>query len=223
MVLHVLKGDPMLQDLEHVQVDSPGTTYLFFYDKQGCRGLKQDVTENLQTYVAEASPEWISQSAHFVVILLPLVEGWWRAIATLDRWHQRSWVEHPDCPVPHMMSRESDYTLPLVGGTPPSAAWMGQLEGDSCSLRVPSSWPRGRPPKQHPAKDGVGNSLPSSPDRDVVDSDGYSTMSKAPSSHCCRRKQHGEKRLTPACLDMPIFKSTDPNTDVTYTLRRFDV
>ena len=29
MVLHILKGDPMLQDLEHVQVDGPGTTYLF--------------------------------------------------------------------------------------------------------------------------------------------------------------------------------------------------
>ena len=47
MVLHILKGDPTLQDLEHVQVDSPGTAYLFFYDKQGHRGLKQDVAENL--------------------------------------------------------------------------------------------------------------------------------------------------------------------------------
>ena len=33
MVLHVLKGDPTLWDLEHVQVDSPGTAYLFFCDK----------------------------------------------------------------------------------------------------------------------------------------------------------------------------------------------
>ena len=47
MVLHILKGDPMLWDLEHVQVDSPGTIYLFFYNKQGHRGLKQDVAENL--------------------------------------------------------------------------------------------------------------------------------------------------------------------------------
>ena len=31
------------------------------------------------------------------------------------------------------------------------------------------------------------------------------------------------KHLTPTCLDMPIFKSTDPNTDVTYTLWRFDL
>ena len=31
MVLNILKGDPMLQDLEHVQVDSLGTAYLLFY------------------------------------------------------------------------------------------------------------------------------------------------------------------------------------------------
>ena len=47
MVLHILKGDPVLQNLEHMQVDGPGTTYLFFYDKQGHKGLKQDVTDNL--------------------------------------------------------------------------------------------------------------------------------------------------------------------------------
>ena len=75
MVLHILKGDPTLWDLEHVQVDSPGTAYLFFYDKQGHRGLKQDVTESLQSHVAEVFSEWISCSAHFVAIFLPLVEG----------------------------------------------------------------------------------------------------------------------------------------------------
>ena len=34
MVMHILKSDPVLQELEHVQVDGPGTAYLFFYDKQ---------------------------------------------------------------------------------------------------------------------------------------------------------------------------------------------
>ena len=91
MILHILKGDPVLWDLEHVQVDGLGTAYLFFYDKQGHKGLKQDVTENSQTHVAEAFSEWISWSAHFVVILLLLVEGWWRAMATSDRQCQRSW------------------------------------------------------------------------------------------------------------------------------------
>ena len=47
LVLHVLKGDPTLRDLEHVQVDGPGTAYLFFYDKQGHRGLLQDAAEAL--------------------------------------------------------------------------------------------------------------------------------------------------------------------------------
>ena len=121
MVLHILKGDPALWDLEHVQVHGPDTTYLFFYDKQGHRGLKQDVTENLQTHVAEVFSEWISWSAHFIVILLPLAEDWWRAMATSDRRCQRSQVEHPDHPVPHVISSESDSMLPLVGSAPPSA------------------------------------------------------------------------------------------------------
>ena len=76
MVLHILKGDPALRDLEHVQVDGPGTAYLFFYDKQGHKGLKQEVAENLRVHVVEVFSEWISCSAHFVARLLPLAEGW---------------------------------------------------------------------------------------------------------------------------------------------------
>ena len=33
MVMHVLKSDPVLWELEHVQVDGPSTAYLFFYNK----------------------------------------------------------------------------------------------------------------------------------------------------------------------------------------------
>ena len=33
MVIHILKNDPTLRDLEYVQVDNPGTVYLFFLDK----------------------------------------------------------------------------------------------------------------------------------------------------------------------------------------------
>ena len=39
MVMYILKSDPVLWELEHVQVSGPGTAYLFFYDKQGHRGL----------------------------------------------------------------------------------------------------------------------------------------------------------------------------------------
>ena len=33
MVMHVLKRDPVLRELEHMWVDSLGTAYLFYYDK----------------------------------------------------------------------------------------------------------------------------------------------------------------------------------------------
>ena len=45
MVMHILKSDPVLRELEHVQVDGPGTAYLFFYNKQGCWGLGQDAAD----------------------------------------------------------------------------------------------------------------------------------------------------------------------------------
>ena len=119
MVLHFLKGDLIRRDLEYVQVDGPGTTYLFFYDKQGHKGLKQDVAENIRTYVAEVFSEWISWSAHFVVILLPLTEG--------------HGVEYLDRPVPHVISSESDSMPPLKGSAPPSATQMGQVgKGQLC-------------------------------------------------------------------------------------------
>ena len=77
---------------------------------------------------------------------------------------------------------------------------------------------RGRPPKAHPTKDGARNLPPSSSDQGGTDSDGYSTVSEALSTHHHRRRQRGEKCLAPVHLDMQIFKSTDTNVDVTYTL-----
>ena len=47
MVMHVLKSNPVLRDLEHVQVDSLGIAYLFFYDKQGCQDLEQDAADTV--------------------------------------------------------------------------------------------------------------------------------------------------------------------------------
>ena len=76
MVMHVLKSDPVLRELEHVQVDGLGTAYLFFYDKQGHRGLGQDATDAVQTHVEKAFSEWISHSTHFTISLLPLMEAW---------------------------------------------------------------------------------------------------------------------------------------------------
>ena len=67
-------------------------------------------------------------------------------------------------------------------------------------------------------KDGARNSPSSSPDRGGADSNWYSTASEVRSTHHHRRRQQGEKQLAPAHLGMPIFKLTDQNTDVMYTL-----
>ena len=71
-----------------------------------------------------------------------------------------------------------------------------------------------------------GGSVPSSPDRGVPDSDGYSTASETAGCwHRCRgcRGSRERKWLAPTRLDMPIFKSTDPGAEVTYTLWHFNV
>ena len=57
MVIHVLKNDPVLRELEHVQVDGPGAVYLFFYDRQGHRGLSQDTACVIRAHVEEAFSE----------------------------------------------------------------------------------------------------------------------------------------------------------------------
>ena len=74
MVMHVPKSDPVLRELEHEKVDGPGTAYLFFYDKQGHRGLGQDAVDAVQTHMEEAFSQWISCSTHFTISLLPLME-----------------------------------------------------------------------------------------------------------------------------------------------------
>ena len=75
MVMHVLKSNLVLRDLEHVQVDGLGIAYLFFYDKQGCRGLGQDATHAVWTHVEEAFSEWILRSAHFYHQPFPSIGG----------------------------------------------------------------------------------------------------------------------------------------------------
>ena len=77
MVMHVLKSDPVLRELEHVQVDGLGTAYLFFYEKQGCQDLRQDTVHAIWTHVEEAFSEWILHSSHFTISLFPLMEVWW--------------------------------------------------------------------------------------------------------------------------------------------------
>ena len=56
-----------------------------------------------------------------------------------------------------------------------------------------------------------------------ANSDGYFTASEMPGNRRHRRGLKEKKWLAPARLTMPVFKSTDPNAEVTYTLWCFDV
>ena len=94
MVMHILKSDLVLWELEHVQVDGPGTAYLFFYDKQGSLGLEQEAVDAVRTHMEEAFSEWISHSAHFNISLLPLMEVWRQSVAASDHQRLRSWAEN---------------------------------------------------------------------------------------------------------------------------------
>ena len=86
--------------------------------------------------------------------------------------------------------------------------------------------PCGRPLKTQCTKVDGGGSPPSSPDRGAPDSDRCSTVSETV-GHWHRHRGHRgsreRKQLVPARLDMPIFKLTDPGSEVMYTLWRFDI
>ena len=118
MVMHILKSDPVLQELEHVQVDGPGIAYLFFYSKQGHWGLGQDAVDAVQTHVEEAFSEWISCSTHFNISPLPLKEAWWQSVAASDHQRLRSRVENSTHNTPVGVAQESDSSSQLVGSTP---------------------------------------------------------------------------------------------------------
>ena len=127
-----------------------------------------------------------------LLILLSFPSHWQRADV-------RSWLlqidvttgtEYPDHPVPNLIPSKLGSMPPLVGRAPPSAAWRGLAEetGGGHTPRVPTSQQRGRSPKTCPVKDDTGNLLQSSPERGGMDSDGYSTVSKAQSTCHCRRR-----------------------------------
>ena len=229
MVMHVLKSDPVLSELEHVQVDGLGTAYLLFYDKQGHRSLRQDTAHAIQTHVEEAFSEWISCSAHFTISLFPLMEVWQPAVAASDCQRLRGWAENPVQNIPVVNAGESDSSGQLVGGAPQQAGRASGVE-EVAMARLTShtgaAQPRGRPPKSQCTVVGGGGLPLSSPDRGAPDSNGYSTVSETTGHrHRCRdhRGSREKKQLAPARLDMPIFKSTDPGVEVTYTLWHFNV
>ena len=116
--MHVLKGDPVLRELEHVQVDGPGTAYLFFYDKKGHCGLRQDTMHAIQTHMEKAFSEWISHSAHFTISLFPLMEAWWQVVAASNHRRLRGRAENPGHNIPVVNAGESMSSGQLVGSAP---------------------------------------------------------------------------------------------------------
>ena len=226
MVMHVLKSDLVLRELEHVQVDGLGIAYLFFYNKQGHWGLGQDAADAVWTHVGEAFSEWISHSAHFTISLFPLMEAWQGSVAASHRQRLRGRVENPVHNTPVVAARESDSSSQLVGSAPQQAgraSGVGEVTKARLTTCTGAARQRGRPLKFQCTTVGRGSSPPSSPDRGAPDSDGYSTVSETAGCWHRRRGSRERKWLVPARLDMPIFKSTDPGVEVTYTLWLFDV
>ena len=111
MVMHILKNDPALRDLEYVQVDNPGTTYLFFLDKQCHHGLPAEAAETLGAYLPGAFSEWISHLAHFAAITIPLAEGRHLASVAANRCHQRLRMDPQGPMLGAPFSSESDVGL----------------------------------------------------------------------------------------------------------------
>ena len=120
MVMHILKNDPVLRELEHVQVDGPGMAYLFFYDKQGHHGLCQDTAYAIWGHMEDFS-EWILHSTHFAISLLPLVDAWQQGVTTSDHRRLRGWTKNPAPRIPVVTTGESDSLVQLVGSTPQQA------------------------------------------------------------------------------------------------------
>ena len=224
--MHVLKSDPVLQELEHVQVDGPGTAYLFLYDKQGLWGLEQDAVDAVRTHMEEAFSEWILHSAHFNISLLPLMEVWQQSATASNCQRLRSRAENSAHNAPVGAARESDSSSQLVGSAPQQdgrASRMGERTKARLADHTGAAQLHGRPWKSQCTTVSRGGLPPFSPDRGVLDSDGYSTVSEtAGHQHRCRGSRE-RKRLVPMRLDMPIFKSTDPGAEVTYTLWCFNV
>ena len=124
---------------------------------------------------------------------------------------------------------ESNCSVQLVGSIPQQAGRSTTVEETAeagPATHAGTVRPCRQPPKSQGTIVGGGGSRPSSPDRGVPDSDGYSTASEAAGHWChCRgcRGSREKKQLAPARLDMPIFKLTNPGVEVTYTLWRFNV
>ena len=155
MVQHVLKSDLALRELEHIQVDSPGLAYLFFYDRHGHCGLTKEVALAIHSHIVDAFAEWIGRSAHFDAVPLLLEEGCQCAMAAQERCRQCIQTqEQPGLPI-HVMGSGSSGSSQLVGGVPPvPEAQDGTAEQET--PRVSAGKPHRHLTKARPAPRGGG-------------------------------------------------------------------
>ena len=132
----------------------------------------------LGAYLPGAFSKWISRSAHFVAIAIPLTEGRHLASATTNRCCQRLRMDPQGPALGAPFSSKSDVGPVLVGSTPPTP--VGRERG-AVGEKVPvvlASRPRGRPPKKvRPVREATAISPPSLPDRGGADSDATSMLS----------------------------------------------
>ena len=178
----------------------------------------------LGAYLPGEFSKWISRSTHFAAVTIPLAEGRHLASVATNKCHQRLRTDPQGPALGVPFSSKSDVGPVLVGSTPPTPV-RGErgAEGEKVPV-VPVSRPRGRPPKKVcPVKEVPANSPPSSPDRGGADSDVKSMVSEMSYRSRPQQRHRREKRLVPAKLDLPIFKSKDPSADITYTIWRFDI
>ena len=224
MVQHVLKSDLALRELEHVQVDSPGLAYLFFYDRHGHCSLTKEAGLAMPSHIVDAFAEWIGRSAHFDAVPLLLEEGHQCATAAQERCRQHIWhQEQPTLPI-HSTGSASSGSSQLVGGVPPvPEAQEGTVEQETPRVNVARLHRCQNKARPTPGGGGGGHHLPHWECPGGADSDDYSTASESGGGCRCRRHQWTERRLAPVRLNLPIFPSTDANADVTYEIWHFDV
>ena len=163
--------------------------YLFFFDKQGHRGLSPEAPQAMRTHVGDTFAEWISHSAHFTMNPLPLAEGWHHVVMVLEWCRHQSRTEFQPQAVQSLAMSEWDSTPQFVGSAPLSAMRVGPADesGGVCGNRTALTRPLRRLSKAKPISKG-GNSSPSSPDWVGADSDEYLTVSEAAGGQSRRRR-----------------------------------
>ena len=156
MVQHVLKSDPALRELEHIQVNSPVLAYLFFYNRHGHGGLTKEAALATCSHLADTFAEWIGRSAHFEVVPLLLEEGHWCMTAAQEICRQCIQTqEQPSLPI-HVAGSASSGSLQHLVDRVSSIPEGQEGAAEQEMLRVSMGRPCRCPTKMRPTPGGGG-------------------------------------------------------------------